>query len=105
MGEYEVAYTRSVVDFMMAEIESERVYDKVVVYRRALALFPDIGRRYDPHYEAARPPFPCRFIAVPDTPFTLYYTKDDARRRVVVFHIEHQRADPGVRFAGGLASN
>lgn len=101
----EVVYTRSVVDFMMTEIESERAYDKIDEYRHVLASFPDIGRRYDPYYDAARPPFPCRFIAVPDTPFTLYYAKDDDRRRVTVFHIEHQKANPCTRFVGGFAPN
>ena len=54
MDGYEVVYTRSVVDFMMTEIESERAYDKIDEYRHVLASFPDIGRRYDPYYDAAR---------------------------------------------------
>lgn len=98
MEDYEVVYTRSVVDFMMERIESERVYNRIDEYRTVLRRFPDIGGDYLPHYDAARPPFPCKRIAVPDTPFTLYYRKDVEERRVTVFCIEHQRANPRSRF-------
>ena len=65
---YEVFYTNGVVSFMIDAIWSKRVYEKVDSYRSLLAQFPDLGTPYDPVYVAARPPFPCRHIAVPDTP-------------------------------------
>lgn len=103
MEEYEVAYTRYVIDFMMERIESERVYNRIDEYRTVLSHFPDIGGDYDPHYDAARPPFPCKRIAVPGTPFTLYYRKDEEERRVTIFYIEHQRADPRGRFSASAS--
>ena len=96
--EYAVVYTQYVVDFMLEQIESERVYSRVDGYRDVLKRFPDIGGDYDPHYDAARPPFSCKRIVVPDTPFTLYYQKDEEKHRVTVFYIEHQRANPRGRF-------
>lgn len=86
--------TQFVVDYLMDRVDSKRVYDRIDQYREVLALFPDIGHEYDPTYAAARPPFPCRFVAIPDTPFTLYYTKDEMKCEVVVFYIEHQHANP-----------
>lgn len=95
---YEVFYTNGVVSFMIDAIWSKRVYEKVDSYRSLLAQFPDLGTPCDPVYAAARPPFPCRHIAVPDTPFRLFYLKDDDARRVVVFYIEHVASDPEGRF-------
>ena len=99
MEEYQVIYTQFVIDFMLSEITSKRVYDKIDSYRLILARFPEIGRVYDPYYETARPPFPCRFVAVPDTPFALYYTVDNVTKIVTVFYIEHLRSNPKSRFS------
>ncbi len=101
---YEVVYVDDVVAFMMEAIWSRRVYEKVNSYRRLLADLPDLGAPYDPEYPAARPPFPCRRLPVPDTPFTFYYYKDDEMKRVVVFYIEHQGANPESRFEWGCVS-
>ncbi|MEG0505755.1 MAG: type II toxin-antitoxin system RelE/ParE family toxin, partial [Raoultibacter sp.] len=95
--EYTVIYTEYVIDFIVEQVTSKRVYEKIDGYREVLASFPDIGKPYDPMYRAARPPFPCRSIPVPDTPFTLYYLKDDDCREVVVFFIEHQALNPEYR--------
>lgn len=92
-------YTRSAIDFIVAEVRSERVAEKLFSYRALLETAPDLGRAYDPDYPAARPPFPCRCIAVPDTPFSLYYLKEDDLRRIVVFCIEYQRTEPNARFS------
>lgn len=95
---YRVVYAQSVVDFMLSEIESRRVYERIDAYRSILSAFPEAGAAYDPYYEAARPPVACRCIAVPGTPFTMYYAVDDEARTVNVFAIEHQRMDPASRF-------
>lgn len=69
-----------------------------------MSVFPDLGTPYQPEYAAARPPFPCRAVAVPDTPFTLYYiTLEEARTLVVIF-IENQASDPNERFNWGIVS-
>ena len=64
-----------------------------------LALFPEMGREYDPVYDAARLSIPCRWIAIPDTPFTIYYVIDYDADEVRVFYIEHQRMNPMGRFS------
>lgn len=96
---YGVVYSKGVVDFMIGAITSRRVYEKVDSYRQLLSAFPEIGTPYHPEYAAARPPFPCRSIPVPDTPFTIYYGIDHERRTVEVFYMEHQNADPAERFS------
>ncbi len=98
MEPYTVVYAQAVVDFLLNEVTSKRVYERIDRYRTILASFPDLGALYDPVYEAARPPFPCRAIAVPDTPFTLHYAVDEQLRRVSVFAIEHWRINPQTRF-------
>lgn len=97
---WSVVYTRAAIDFIMAEVHSQRVADKLFSYRELLEAVPDLGRAYDPSYPAARPPFPCRYAAVPDTPFLLFYLKDEENRRLIVFCIEYQRVDPSARFSG-----
>ena len=67
--------------------------------RDMLALFPEMGREYDPVYDAARLSVPCRWIAIPDTPFTIYYVIDYDADEVRVFYIEHQRMNPMGRFS------
>ena len=65
-----------------------------------LSAFPSLGPVYDPEYIAARPPFPCRYLPLPDTPFTLYYTVDEAALRVTIIDIEWSAGDPRKRFPG-----
>ena len=48
---------------------------------------------------AARLSVPCRWIAIPDTPFTIYYVIDYDADEVRVFYIEHQRMNPMGRFS------
>lgn len=99
-GPYEVVYARSVLDFMLSEVTSRKVYERIDAYRKVLTEFPYLGEEYDPYYEAARPPFPCRFVAVPGTPFALYYAVSETTKTVQVFAIEDQHRDPRGRFAG-----
>ena len=95
---WKVFYTDEVIAFLTTEITSKRVYEQINQYREILSLFPDIGRKYDPLYDAARPPFDVWCIAIPSTPFMLYYKKDESNRTLVVFYIEHQRNNPYERF-------
>lgn len=96
---WSVSYTRHAIEFLKTVITSERVLRKIFKYRALLQETPDLGRMYDPEYPAARPPFPCRYIPIPDTPFTLYYLKDDEKREIVIFSIDFQRTDPNARFS------
>lgn len=62
----------------------------------AIATMPYISRRYDPVYEAAKPPFPVRVLYAGH--FGIYYEVDDDAMRVGVVFIEDQRRDPMARF-------
>lgn len=101
---YTVKLVDEVEDFIVRSVWSERVYSKMMDYMELLSVFPDLGTPYQPEYAAARPPFPCRAVAVPDTPFTLYYiTLEEARALVVIF-IENQASNPNERFNWGIVS-
>ena len=95
----EVVFANDAVTFLAENIESPRVLARIEQQRSMLELFPEMGRTYRPEYEAAYPPAPCRWIAVPDTPFTLYYHYAAEEKRVVIFYIEHQRMNPMERFS------
>lgn len=82
-----VLFTDSVRTFILENVFSERVALAIDRQRDMLALFPEMGREYDPVYDAARLSVPCRWIAIPDTPFTIYYVIDyDADEVRVVLH-------------------
>ena len=94
-----VLFTDSVRTFILENVFSERVALAIDRQRDMLALFPEMGREYDPVYDAARLSVPCRWIAIPDTPFTIYYVIDYDADEVRVFYIEHQRMNPMGRFS------
>lgn len=94
----EVVFSNEAATFLDEQIESLRVLGRIEKHIRTLAAFPEMGQRYVPDYEAARPPMLCRWIAIPSTPFTIYYHFSEAARRIVVLSIEHQRSDPQERF-------
>lgn len=94
----EVVFSNDAATFLDEHIESLRVLRRIEKYIRALAAFPEMGQGYVPDYEAARPPMLCRWIAIPSTPFTIYYHFSEAAKRIIVLSIEHQRADPQERF-------
>ena len=94
----EIVFSNEAATFLDEQIESLRVLKRIEKYIRALAAFPEMGQRYVPDYEAARPPMLCRWIAIPSTPFTIYYHFSETARRIVVLSIEHPRSDPQERF-------
>ena len=95
----EVIFANDVVAFLTENIESPRVLARIEQQKSMLELFPEMGRAYQPTHEAAYPSVPCRWAAVPDTPFNLYYHFDVKAQKVVVFYIEHQRMNPRGRFS------
>ena len=101
---YEVEYVQQAVSFLEENVWTEQALDRIIRYVDLLGEFPDLGTPYSPDYPAARPPFSCRFVAVPDTPFTFYYVKDDERFLITIIYIEHQGADPKDRFDWELIS-
>ena len=96
---YTVLFADSVLEFIDEHVTSERVFARIETYADLLAHYPYLGASYDPAYEAARPPVPCRYVPVPDTPFTLYYAVDDDAQVVNVFYLDYSAADPQRRFA------
>lgn len=96
---WKVSYTRHAVSFIKNNIKNKRIAEQVFGYRKLLETMPDLGRNYDPEYPAAKPPFPCRYIAIPDTPFTMYYLKNEATQEIVIFSIDHQRKNSEAWFA------
>lgn len=94
----EIVFSDEAATFLDEQIESLRVLRRIEKYVRALATFPEMGQRYVPDYEAARPPMLCRWVAIPSTPFTIYYHFSEVAKRIVVLSIEHQRTDPQERF-------
>ena len=97
--DYASQATPSVLEFLRVNVTSDRVLSHIERCFELIADFPSIGKAYEPSYAAARPPFSCRQFAVPDTPFTVYYVKDDERRLVTFFCVDFQRADPTLRFS------
>lgn len=98
-SEWRVVYAREALRFLVEEVASKRVYDRIDAYRHILASFPEIGGIYDPEYPAAIPPVPCRCVPIPGTAVTLYYALDKAKKTIVVLCFEWQRADPLARFS------
>lgn len=96
---YAIRETEYVVDFIMEHVSSPRVYERIVASRDLVGEYPDMGAPYDPVYPAARPPFPCRRLYVPDTPFAFCYLKDDDTETVTFLYAEFASSDPRRRFA------
>ena len=66
-----------------------------------LSTTPYLGGRYDPSYEAARPPFECRVTYA--GAYGLYYSVDEDAREVYLRYVENQRMNPARRFQGRLS--
>lgn len=95
----EVLLTQRAESFLLENVTLERVMRRIEETVELLGAYPLIGKAYDPSYPAARPPFPCRFLQVSDTPFTLYYLFDEEAGVVTVFDVVWSAGDPRRRFA------
>lgn len=62
-----------------------------------LFVFPEAGHRYDPLFEAARPPF--EVLEFFTERHGIYYSLMEDERVLYVRFIEDLRADPGGRFS------
>lgn len=97
---YEVKITDYAADFIAENVALESVLERFEWAVEMLSAFPSLGPVYDPEYIAARPPFPCRYLPLPDTPFTLYYTLDNQAHEVTIIDVEWSAGDPRKRFSG-----
>ena len=84
----------SALSFVEEHVYSERVLARVETYTELLADYPYLGATYALDYPAARPPLPCRHIDIPDTPFTLFYSVNEAEQEVEVFYVDFSAGDP-----------
>lgn len=95
---YAVELTEYAESFLLDNVTSERVLERIERSVEMLAEYPEAGPSYNPDYAAARPPFPCRYLPLSGTPFTLYYLTDDEAQLVTVFDIEWTAGDLRARF-------
>lgn len=84
--------------YAFASLPTTHAFERVDYDLGLLETTPHLGRNYDPAYDAARPPFPCRVLF--SGYYGIYYRVDEDARRVVVFAIVDQRRDPANRFSG-----
>ncbi len=92
---YEVFMTES-AKRTAASIVSRSDIAKISKMLRLLDVVPEIGRVYDPYYEAAQLPFEARVVHAGK--YGIYYVVDDEKRTVIVFALEDQRRNPLNRF-------
>ena len=78
-------------------LPSRRVVEHVKRNLRLLESSPDLGRVYDPAYEAKSPPSPCRVLYCGH--YGIYYRVDDKAKTVTVIALEDQRRNPLDRFS------
>ena len=76
----------------------DSVYDRVEASIDILATNPGLAREYDPSYEAARPPMPCRCYPVPRTMKVIYLVTDEGSRTLTMLFLGDAREDPRRRF-------
>ena len=74
------------------------VLDKAIHSIDLLATTPFLGREYNPEYESATAPVPCRMLTVPRTTAQLFYVIDDKGKRVVIVWAGDARMNPVNRF-------
>lgn len=97
---YNVEITDYAANFIEQNVALESVLRRFEWAVEMLSTFPFLGSVYDPEYITARPPFPCRYLPLPDTPFTLHYTVDETALCVTIIDIEWPAGDPRKRFPG-----
>ncbi|MDM8300221.1 type II toxin-antitoxin system RelE/ParE family toxin [Collinsella tanakaei] len=95
---YRVTFANSALDFIEEHVYSERILERIETYAELLADYPRIGTVYEPSYPAAKLPLPCRYINIPDTPFTLFYSVDDAVQEIDVLYVNFSAGNPRGRF-------
>ena len=94
---YTVTLTRE-AEFQYRHIPSKVDFGKVDKMLLLLDTLPEIGRVYDPDYEAMRLPFEVRIAHAGR--YDAYYVVDEGEQTVIVFAIENQRKNPLNRFYG-----
>lgn len=76
----------------------DTTYGRVEASVDLLSSTPGLARPYDPAYEAARPPVPCRAYQVPRTTKVIYLVADEDVRVMTMLFLGDAREDPRRRF-------
>ncbi|WP_139651645.1 hypothetical protein [Raoultibacter phocaeensis] len=92
---YEVVLS-PVAEQVMWDVRSRADRKRIDGVLSVLDTVPDIGRGYDPLYEAAMPPKDVMVAYAGH--FSIYYEVLEEERIVYVYYIEDQRRDPMARF-------
>lgn len=79
-------------------LPSDSLFARVDYDLDLLRSFSELGKKYDPAYDAARPSFDCGVLCCGQC--GIYCRVDDGSRRVVVFVTVDQRRNPKTRFDG-----
>ncbi len=82
--------------YAYADIRSQSILGRIDTLIDTLALHPYYGEKYDPAYEASRPPVDCRVLFCAH--YGIYYHVNETRRLVTILAIVSQRRDPLTRF-------
>ena len=83
--------------YAYSDIRSESILRRIEVLIDTLASFPLYGEEYDPVYETAQPPVPCRVLFCAH--YGIYYHVDETKKLITILAIESQRRDPLSRFS------
>ncbi len=83
--------------YAYSDIQSESILRRIEALIDMLALYPFYGEEYEPVYEAAQPPVPCRVLFC--THYGIYYHVNETEKLITVIAIESQRRDPLSRFS------
>ncbi len=99
-------YDVKMTDEAMASSKHIHNRNEIAKIRKLLLLLdtvPEIGRVYDPDYEAAMLPFPMRVVHAGH--YSIYYTIHEEVKEVLVIAIESQRTNPRNRFGGSFGGS
>lgn len=96
MTTWDVRYARQFAE-QLAELPNS-TYDRVEGSINVLVANPGPAREYDPAYEAARPPVPCRCYPVPRTTKVIYLVADEEKHALTMLFLGDAREDPRRRF-------
>lgn len=96
MTDWTVRYARQFAEQLTKLPDA--IYDRVEGSIDILASNPGLARRYDPQYEAARPPVSCRSYPVPKTTKIIYLVTDEEKRELTMLFLGDAREDPRRRF-------
>ena len=96
MSVWDVRYARQFAE-QLADLPNA-VYERVEGSVDALASNPGLARLYNPQYEAAQPPVPCRSYPVPRTTKVTYLVMDEKEHELTMLFLGDAREDPRRRF-------